>query len=60
MLECGVGACVIGLRTKIDANGTLIDFVTHVEDGYVVVMEEWWGEGGDVVQRRWASNFFTF
>lgn len=45
------------MRTKIDANGTLVDFVTHVEDICVRVCEGWGGE--DEERRRWALNFFT-
>ena len=32
--QCGVAKyCKAGVRTKIDANGTLVDFVAH--DGYM-------------------------
>ena len=35
----GAGAYDKGMRTKIDANGTLIDFVAHGEDVCVVLWE---------------------
>lgn len=48
----------MGVRTKIDANGTLINFVAHGEDVYVVCGRGW--RGGVEVQKRWAaSNFLT-
>jgi hypothetical protein len=42
-----VGAKLADSRTKIDANGTLIDFVAH--DGVVCVG----GRGESVVERGW-------
>jgi hypothetical protein len=45
------------MRTKIDANGTLVDFFGHDESFFGMYVREWGGVG--VVRRRWRVDFFT-